>query len=253
MSRRSERRKRQEQERQKRGAGLIWAGLALAAALMLFAGYRLISVILEYREAGAEYQELTQYAPTGGQLEEVAVLAENAPFLAAIEGQSAGANLPLMNFSSLSALNEDSWGWLTIPDTAISYPVVQGEDLDYYRQHTFLRRENRAGALFLSIYNTAATDFNHVIYGHNLKNGSMFHDLTRYQEEGFFREHRYGLLYTPERTYALRAFAAYEADVNSGYDRVVFASQQEREAYYAQLAAWAPRARSFPVARSAVS
>ncbi|MFR3321064.1 MAG: sortase domain-bontaining protein [Lachnospiraceae bacterium] len=77
-------------------------------------------------------------------------------------------------------MNSDIVGWLRIRALDISYPVVQGKDNDYYLHRTFEKTDNFAGCLFVNSYNMGDfTDQNTIIYGHNMKNGSMFGKLSR--------------------------------------------------------------------------
>lgn len=86
------------------------------------------------------------------------------------------------DFLPLLEINEDVVGWLTVPGTVIDYPVVQGEDNDYYLDHTFSREAAAAGAIFMDFRNDwRHRNNNHlIVYGHNMRNGTMFSDLNRY-------------------------------------------------------------------------
>ncbi|MCD8039414.1 MAG: class B sortase [Lachnospiraceae bacterium] len=110
--------------------------------------------------------------------------------------------------ADLYAQNNDLVGWLSIPGMEIDYPVMQCADNEYYLHHNFYGEEDRYGCLFvkdIADVDTPGTNF--IIYGHNMKDGSMFGDLDAYREEAFYREHtklNFETLYE-ERTYEIMA------------------------------------------------
>lgn len=121
-------------------------------------------------------------------------------------------------YKDLYAQNNDLIGWLSIPGTVIDYPVMQNEDNEYYLHHSFYGEEDRYGCLFVKDFvdvNAPSTNF--IIYGHNMKDGSMFGDLDEYREESFLQEHPlvyFNTLYE-ERTYEIMAVflsQIYESD-----------------------------------------
>ena len=121
---------------------------------------------------------------------------------------------PEVDFAALAEINPDTIGWLVVPGTGANYPIVQGENNYHYLNHLFDGRRNAAGAIFLDSYNRPDFSNRHtIIYGHNMLNGSMFGNLSRFRGQGFFDEHSVVLLVTPEQNYAIRLFAAYVTDV----------------------------------------
>ena len=109
---------------------------------------------------------------------------------------------------SLNSAYPNAIGWLYIPNTRISYPVMQGEDNEYYLHHDFDGIRLKAGSVFLDCRceNRFMNPVN-ILYGHNMKNGSMFAQVTSYTTDSFFEAHRYGWLSTPETVYRLDFFA----------------------------------------------
>ena len=96
----------------------------------------------------------------------------------------------LEEYSELCSINPDMVGWLRIENTDIDYPVVQNEDNEYYLHHDFYGEDSRYGTLFVKYIadvNTPGTNF--IIYGHHMRNGSMFGNLDEYESESFFQEH----------------------------------------------------------------
>lgn len=111
-------------------------------------------------------------------------------------------------FKDLYEQNSDLIGWLSIPETVIDYPVMQCGDNEYYLHHNFDREEDKYGCLFvkdIADVNTPGTNF--IIYGHNMKDGSMFGDLDKYREKTFYEDHSeiiFNTLYE-ERQYTILA------------------------------------------------
>ena len=97
-----------------------------------------------------------------------------------------------VDFEGLQEYNPDIYAWITIPGTAVDYPIVQRpEDNSYYLTHNTDGEESAEGAIFTEDYNSRDfTDPNTVIYGHNMRNGSMFRSLHNYMDRSFFDENR---------------------------------------------------------------
>lgn len=112
-----------------------------------------------------------------------------------------------IDFESLKDINEDVIAWIDIPGLDISYPVVLGDDNDYYLRHTFKGTYNVSGAIFFdSAMNANPNEQpNTLIYGHNQNNGKMFSNLHMWEDEAKAREDDLIVLYTPEEVkyYAL--------------------------------------------------
>ncbi|MEG0841069.1 MAG: class B sortase [Erysipelotrichaceae bacterium] len=121
-----------------------------------------------------------------------------------------------VNFKKLKAINNDIVAWIVIPDTDISYPVVQGADNDFYLNHTFEKRENYAGAIFNDYAASPNySDLNTFMYGHNIKHGTMFSDIQKFKDKAFFEAHPYLYLFTPEKKYRCDIMSMYSTDASS--------------------------------------
>lgn len=82
------------------------------------------------------------------------------------------------------------WGWILIPNTVISYPLLQGEDNQYYLNHTWKKWTSAVGAIFMDSQNNPnLTDFNTIVYGHRMNNGSMFASLKNYKKQSYWQAH----------------------------------------------------------------
>ena len=119
-----------------------------------------------------------------------------------------------IDFASLKAQYPDIYAWITIPGTRIDYPIVQHpSDNGYYLNHTVDGRQRIEGAIFTENYNNKDFDDpNTLIYGHNMKNGSMFKGLHKYRDKQFFSENSEVIIYQEGRILRYKIFAAYVYD-----------------------------------------
>ncbi len=130
---------------------------------------------------------------------------------------------PLADLAALGEINPDVMGWLRLEDTVIDYPLVQGEDNSHYLTHLFTGEENKIGSLFLDY--RAAPDFSDrctAIYGHHMKDGTMFTSLTRYRAQDYYDAHPVMRLSTPGQEYELRIFAGIIGDGSREFVRFQF-------------------------------
>ena len=121
-----------------------------------------------------------------------------------------------VDFSFLESVNSDIYSWIYIPNTDISYPVLQSsEDKDdnYYLKHNLDGSYGYPGVIFSQKRNaTDYTDPVTVLYGHNMKNGSMFAGLHRYENGDYFEEHKDIYIYTPNQTLHYKVYASLTYD-----------------------------------------
>lgn len=115
-----------------------------------------------------------------------------------------------VDFDALQAENPDIYAWITIPGTRIDYPVVQSAaDDGYYLNHTVDGKEGLPGSIYTESLNSRDfTDPNTVLYGHNMRDGSMFAGLHSYSSEAFMKENRTVYIYTREHIFTYQIFAA---------------------------------------------
>lgn len=120
-----------------------------------------------------------------------------------------------VDFESLQEISEDVVAWLYAPDTAIDDIVVQAKDNDYYLRRLPDGTRANAGTLFVDCRNSAGfSDWNTIIYGHNMKNGTRFASLLNYSDSKYYEEHPVMYLYIQEHCYKLELIAGYTTDVN---------------------------------------
>ena len=128
-----------------------------------------------------------------------------------------------IDWDMLHAENEDIYAWINIPGTKVDYPILQNaDDLDYYLNHNLDHSKGYPGCIYTRFHNS--TDFedpNTVIYGHNMKDGSMFKTLHYFADGRFFAENPYIYIWQPGRLMVYEIFAAYtftDADLLSSVD-----------------------------------
>ncbi len=121
-----------------------------------------------------------------------------------------------IDFAAQKAKNPHVVGWIQIPGTVIDYPIMQsGNDVpeNFYLNHAPDRSSRYAGSIYIQQMNRA--DFSHpntLIYGHNMRNGSMFAALDKFRKKAFFDEHEYIYIYTPGHILTYRIFTAFVYD-----------------------------------------
>ncbi|MDO4553804.1 MAG: class B sortase [Lachnospiraceae bacterium] len=194
--------------------------LLICIVVFCFSAYKLVGYLTEYRKGEQEYSELSSCVTM--ETEET----EDG------KTDSGKEHPPAVDFSSLKELNEDVVGWITIPDTVINYPIVQGTDNEYYLGRTFEKRSNYTGAIFLDAENSR--DFssdNSIIYGHNLKTGKMFGSLRFYEDKEYWEDHPYIWIITESASMKYEIFSSYRTDADSSVYTLEFASNEEEETY----------------------
>lgn len=141
-----------------------------------------------------------------------------------------------IDLEALRMENPDVVGWIRIPDTKIDYPLMIGQDNEYYLHNTWNRMPNVMGSIFMECNNNPdLTDYNTIIYGHNMGNGTMFAGLHRYGEKGYRENHPYVYIFHDGGVLRYEVFSAYRAEVDS----VVYGLSYREEETRANLVAHA--------------
>ncbi len=116
-----------------------------------------------------------------------------------------------IDFAAAQAMNPDVYAWIWIPGTNIDYPILQSETEpdEFYLNHTIEKKAGLPGTIYTEKYNSKEfTDPVTIVYGHDMKNGSMFANLHLYEDKAFFDENPYVYIYMPNQTLKYRVFAA---------------------------------------------
>ena len=192
------------------------AVLSLCGLLALGSGFLIVRDLSQYAESAGTYDGLAEHVEVpeqAGEPEEPGAEEETGR-----EDSSAG--LPVVDFEALRENGPDIIGWLSLPDTAINYPVTQTDNNEYYLHHLYDGTYNKVGCLFADYENQEDfSDRNTIIYGHNMRDGSMFAALNEYDEQGYYDGHPQMYLVTPDGGYVMEVFSAFEAKpAESGSD-----------------------------------
>lgn len=115
-----------------------------------------------------------------------------------------------IDFEALRAVNPEIYAWIRIEGTNVDYPIVQSATDDtYYLNHTIEGKEGYPGSIYSESWNSQEfSDFNTILYGHNMKDGSMFQNLHNYEDISYMTEHPEVIIYTPDHVYRYEIFAA---------------------------------------------
>ncbi|WP_407927856.1 class B sortase [Gracilibacillus suaedae] len=177
----------------------------ICLGLLIFSAYKLTSVFWDYyqnRQVLAEIQQV--YVPES------------------IEKEA--TNVTRSSFDPLLDINEEIAAWIKIDGTNVDYPILQAEDNQFYLNRNYLHQETRAGSLFLDYRNDLENnDLHTIVYGHNMRDGSMFGQLDQFLDQDFYEDHptfQYDSLY---QSYDVEIFAAYVTTTDFYYIETNFA------------------------------
>lgn len=175
-------------------------GFLLILGALIYMG----SVCLDYEKSVSEYAALEA---------EVFVEKEKTG-----EGLSDTDSYVLAKIAKMQEQNPDVIGWIQFDGLDLSYPIMHGEDDTYYLKHTFSGEKNSSGSIFMEAANRSDFNDSHtIIYGHNMKNESMFGLLKNYKTEDFYAGNEYFTIYTPYQVYRYEIFAYYDISM---YDEI---------------------------------
>ena len=120
-------------------------------------------------------------------------------------------NVPIeIDFNVLKNKNKDIVAWIYSEGTLINYPIAQSKDNDYYLRRLLDGTYNQSGTIFMDYKNNSNfEDYNTIIYGHNMKNDTMFGTLTNYKKQEYFNEHQNMYLFTENKNFKIELFAGY--------------------------------------------
>lgn len=113
-----------------------------------------------------------------------------------------------IDFDALKQENNDIIGWIYCPDTPINYPVVKGKDNNQYLRADLKGKYLVSGTIFADYRNNeVGEDKNYIVYGHNMKNSTMFGTLVKYKDQTYYDSHPILYFLTPERNYIIELIA----------------------------------------------
>lgn len=202
----------QKPKKKKKSMGALFFQFLFIAALLTatYSGWRIYSGLRDYAQSRNTYVQISKEA-----------VISPAP-------QQTTETFLRHDFDKLRDTNADTIGWISMADSSVDYPIVQGKDNTYYLNHLFDGSAHRAGAIYLDSNNDKnLSDKNTFIYGHHMKDGSMFHDIAAFSDPQWAAAHPEIILETPEAIYRLEPFAGIVGDGRSSYVQTSFADDEE--------------------------
>ena len=188
------------------------------------------SVIIADTEQAQQDEKVEHWPVTDGQEQAVEDPGEETPF----EGIAIPAAI---DFNILHAISDNAVAWIFSPDTVINYVIAQSKDNAYYLNHLLDGTAASGGSLFMDYRaNAGFSDWNTVIYGHQMNNGTMFGSLSNYRDPAYYEQHPVMYLYVPGKRFTLELIAGYTTDIyDPAFDPAI--SREKRNALLARAVA----------------
>ncbi len=193
----------------------------LYLSIFLYSGFVLVKYVYTYYESSKSLKEVqTIYAET---LATIQVVEED---ISTTEIETKYTIRP--QFHDLLAVNKRIVGWISVDNTKINNPILHADNNEFYLNHNYKDRESRAGSVFMD-YRNDALDIsrNTILYGHAMKDGTMFGSLKNYLNQDYADAHRTIYLDTLYEGYDIEVFAAYETTIDFYYIETEFKTDEE--------------------------
>ncbi|MGL5254551.1 MAG: class B sortase [Brevinema sp.] len=172
--------------------GIIVIGIA---GVLFFCGFKIYQIYWEYKDGSDVYEEIEEYINIPEDPEETV-------------GEAEDEDSEYIDFSKLQEMYPDIVGWIQIPELGISYPILQGKNNSFYLNHLPTGEAGRCGSIFLDCNNDPNFgDTNSIVYGHHMKDGTMFAALKHYKE---LSQTTYLYVYTPYDVLQYQVISAYQ-------------------------------------------
>lgn len=196
---------------------LLTVSLILFSVLLAVSAWKIFDTVRDYKAGQDTYTAMEQYvspAPQAKPEPSAPTVQQEANLPEAVVEENP-IDWPTVDFEALTALNPDVVGWLCFPGTNINYPVVQADDNSYYLNRMVDGTYNPSGSIFLdAAASPDLSDRHTIIYGHHMKDQTMFSALMDYKEQTFYDGHTEALLLTPDQNYQILLFAGYVTDTS---------------------------------------
>lgn len=203
---------------------LYWLLIIILATVMVVSGTLVVRYLLDSARQNDAYDELAALVENSRVESDPSESAATAPVTGLPESTEETKETEpviLPDYAALLELNNDMVGWMTIEGTPIDYPVMQTPDRpDYYLERNFYHEHNAHGCLYVrESCDVFAPSDNVTVYGHHMKDGSMFAGLKKFYSQSFWEEYptiRFDTLYE-HRTYTIFAVFTTTASVDRGF------------------------------------
>lgn len=181
----------------------------------IYSGYELFKIYQKYEVAIEEYDGLKSYIKE----------------ITSEEDRDNELRMEI-DFQGLEDINSDIVGWIYFENVNVNYPIMKGIDNSYYLHHTFKKDTNSSGSIFMDYRNDSNfTNSNTIIYGHNMRNGSMFGELMKLLDEKFYNENSYFWILTNGNKYKCEIFSLYIDESTSESYNIGFKSKEDYSNY----------------------
>ena len=192
-------------EKNASGRGLL---VLIFLGIMIFAGMKLFGIFSEYKKGEDTYEQ-------------------------AAEEYKEESDSPIsISFEDLLGKYPDVIGWIYCEGTPIDYPIVQGPDNDYYLKRMYNGSYNGNGSIFMDYRNRPDfSDWNNIIYGHNMDNDAMFGILTEYRKESFYQAHPVMYLSTPDKEFQIDLIGGYVTPADDSVTYSIPGNQDGRDKF----------------------
>ncbi len=178
------------------------------SVIFIFSSYKIVSYFFERKKADDYYNKF---------IDDVTVSSDETS-VSSNGGSDISENYDInieIDFDILFSECKDAVGWIYSPGTVINYPVVKGNDNNYYLDKLPNGKKNQSGSIFVDYRNNlAAEDLNYIIYGHHMRNNTMFGSLLEYKKQDYYEKHPTIYFLTPERKYIIELYASFVTSTN---------------------------------------
>ena len=184
----------------------------ILVVIFLFSCYKIFTKLNAYKTDGKTYDAVRQEY-----IEEVQKSPENIDYKGL--------------YNKLKESNADYRGWITVENTDIDYPIVQGTDNDFYLKHDFNKKESISGCVFMDYLNEVDKDDNIILYGHNMRNGSMFSKLQNFKKNEFFYQNNKVIIKDEAGEHTYEVFSVYVLKPGDKLGKINYSSADEFNEY----------------------
>ena len=200
---------RRRRRKKKQGRALYYLILLVLLGILVFSAVKIISYFKQQSDAADAQQEISDNYITPG-------TTSNGDNTGNGDGSADTSTVTpdpetiTVNFTEMIADYPDVVGYIYCANTNLKNPIQYGKGNDYYLTHDSKGNTNNNGSIFMEALNSSSfSDGNTIIYGHNMKSGMMFADLTKYKDKSYYSSHPYIYIYTPSQNYRLDLYAGF--------------------------------------------
>ncbi|WP_300347745.1 class B sortase [Clostridium sp.] len=190
---------------------------AVLILIILFCGLKIFQKYHGYYTDYKSYEKLRNYSPVSD---------SNSTNNTTKESKSDSTKE-----KNLKDINSDYVFWIKVSGTNIDFPVVQGKDNDFYLKHDFDKKKSFSGSIFVDYKNNINKDKNVIIFGHNMRNDTMFAQMNQFENENFFKNNKYVTIYKDGKEKQYEIFSVYLGNAKKLKIDPTFSSNEDYENY----------------------